>query len=119
MRALNQMGEQLAGTVGDVARTADSIRTAPAEIASGNQDLQLRTGQTTSRLEVTSSSMAQPTGTVHQRAGHAQTANQLATSAADVAHRGQPVPSAIAAQDCAARFSVVTCTATVVARSCP
>jgi len=91
MTALNQMCEQLGSTVGEVMLVADSIRTASAEIASGNQDLSQRTEQTASSLEVTSSSMAQLTGTVHQSAEHAQTANQLATSAATVAHRGGSV----------------------------
>ncbi|WP_419964657.1 methyl-accepting chemotaxis protein [Pelomonas cellulosilytica] len=91
MRALNQMCEQLGQTVGEVMLVADSIRTASAEIASGNQDLNMRTEQTASSLEVTSSSMAQLTGTVRQSADNAQTANQLASSAADVAHRGGSV----------------------------
>ncbi|MFG6440476.1 methyl-accepting chemotaxis protein [Pelomonas margarita] len=91
MQALNQMCEQLGSTVGDVMQVADYIRTASAEIASGNQDLNMRTEQTASSLEVTSSSMAQLTGIVHQSAAHAQTANQLASSAADVAHRGGSV----------------------------
>ncbi|MFG6428727.1 methyl-accepting chemotaxis protein [Roseateles sp. LYH14W] len=91
MTALNQMCEQLGSTVGEVMMVADSIRTASAEIASGNQDLSQRTEQTASSLEVTSSSMAQLTGTVHQSADHAETANQLATSAATVAHRGGSV----------------------------
>ncbi|MFG6489041.1 methyl-accepting chemotaxis protein [Roseateles sp. BYS78W] len=91
MQALNQMCEQLGNTVGEVMLVADSIRTASAEIASGNQDLSQRTEQTASSLEVTSSSMGQLTGTVRQSAENAQTANQLATSAADVAHRGGSV----------------------------
>jgi len=91
MQALNQMCEQLGSTVGEVMLVADSIRTASAEIASGNQDLSQRTEQTASSLEVTSSSMGQLTGTVRQSADNAQTANQLATSAADVAHRGGSV----------------------------
>ncbi|RZI93746.1 MAG: HAMP domain-containing protein, partial [Rubrivivax sp.] len=91
MRALNQMCERLGQTVGEVMTVADSIRTASAEIASGNQDLSQRTEQTASSLEVTSSSMAQLTGTVRQSADNAQTANQLATSAATVAHRGGSV----------------------------
>jgi methyl-accepting chemotaxis protein len=91
MRALNQMCEQLGQTVGEVMTVADSIRTASAEIASGNQDLSQRTEQTASSLELTSSSMAQLTGTVRQSADNAQTANQLATSAATVAHRGGSV----------------------------
>jgi methyl-accepting chemotaxis protein len=91
MRALNQMCEQLGQTVGEVMLVADSIRTASAEIASGNQDLSTRTEQTASSLETTSSSMAQLTGTVRQSADNAQTANQLASSAATVAHRVQQV----------------------------
>jgi methyl-accepting chemotaxis protein len=91
MQALNQMCEQLGSTVGEVMLVADSIRTASAEIASGNQDLSQRTEQTASSLEVTSSSMGQLTGTVRQSAENAQTANQLATSAAAVAHRGGSV----------------------------
>ncbi|WP_326494816.1 methyl-accepting chemotaxis protein [Roseateles hydrophilus] len=91
MQALNQMCEQLGSTVGDVMQVADYIRTASAEIASGNQELNVRTEQTASSLEVTSSSMAQLTGTVQLSSAHAQTANQLATSAADVAHRGGSV----------------------------
>ncbi|MFN3303217.1 MAG: methyl-accepting chemotaxis protein [Roseateles sp.] len=91
MQALNQMCEQLGSTVGEVMLVADSIRTASAEIASGNQDLSQRTEQTASSLEVTSSSMGQLTGTVRQSADNAQTAHQLATSAADVAQRGGSV----------------------------
>ncbi|MFG6415402.1 methyl-accepting chemotaxis protein [Roseateles sp. DC23W] len=91
MRALNQMCEQLGQSLGDVMLVADSIRTASAEIASGNQDLSQRTEQTASSLEITSSSMGQLTGTVRQSADNAQTANQLASSAADVAHRGGSV----------------------------
>jgi len=91
MRALNQMCEQLGQSVGEVMLVADSIRTASAEIASGNQDLNMRTEQTGSSLEVTSSSMAQLTGIVRQSDDNAQTANQLAASAASVAHRGGSV----------------------------
>ena len=91
MRALNQMCEQLGRSVGDVMLVADSIRTASAEIASGNQDLSTRTEQTASSLEITSSSMGQLTGTVRQSADNAQTANQLASNAASVAHRGGSV----------------------------
>ncbi|MEO6278877.1 methyl-accepting chemotaxis protein [Roseateles sp.] len=97
MRALNQMCEQLGSTVGEVMMVADSIRTASAEIASGNQDLSQRTEQTASSLEVTSSSMAQLTGTVKQSADNAQTAHQLATSAATVAHRGGSVVQQVVA----------------------
>ena len=91
MHALNQMSQQLGQSLGDVMQVADSIRTASAEIASGNQDLSVRTEQTATSLELTSSSMAQLTTTVRQSDDNAQTANQLASSAATVANRGGSV----------------------------
>ncbi|MDD2925498.1 methyl-accepting chemotaxis protein [Rhodoferax sp.] len=71
-----------------VREAVESIGTASAEIASGNQDLSHRTEQTASNLQNTASSMAQLTGTVQQSADSARQANQLAASAAEVAARG-------------------------------
>jgi methyl-accepting chemotaxis protein-2 (aspartate sensor receptor) len=71
-----------------VRESVDSIGTASAEIASGNQDLSLRTEQTASNLQRTASSMEQLTATVRQSADSARQANQLAASAAEVAARG-------------------------------
>ncbi|NCP54253.1 MAG: HAMP domain-containing protein, partial [Rhodoferax sp.] len=51
-----------------VRQAAESISTASAEIASGNQDLSQRTEQTASNLQSTASSMAQLTGTVQHSA---------------------------------------------------
>ena len=65
-----------------------NIGTASAEIANGNQDLSARTEQTASNLQSTASSIAHLTGTVGQSADAARQANQLATTAADVAARG-------------------------------
>ncbi len=74
-----------------VRQAAESISTASAEIASGNLDLSQRTEQTASNLQNTASSMAQLTGTVQHSADSARQANQLATTAAEVAARGGAV----------------------------
>ena len=74
-----------------VRESVDSIGTASAEIASGNQDLSLRTEQTASNLQRTASSMEQLTATVRQSADSARQANQLAASAPEVAARGGTV----------------------------
>ncbi|OGB29896.1 MAG: chemotaxis protein [Burkholderiales bacterium RIFCSPLOWO2_12_FULL_61_40] len=74
-----------------VRASVESIRNASTEIASGNQDLSVRTEQTASNLQHTASSMAQLTGTVRLSADAARQAKQLATSAAAVAARGGAV----------------------------
>ncbi|GAB1385414.1 methyl-accepting chemotaxis protein [Melaminivora sp.] len=71
-----------------VRQSADSIDTASAEIASGNQDLSARTEATANSLAETAQSMEQLTATVQQSADAARQANQLAASAAEVAARG-------------------------------
>ena len=88
MKALRDMNDALAGMVGSVRQSTDSIQLASSEIASGNADLSMRTEQTASNLQQTASSMEQLTGTVRQSADAASTANQLAHSAAQVAQRG-------------------------------
>ncbi|WP_310740166.1 methyl-accepting chemotaxis protein [Aquincola tertiaricarbonis] len=91
MKALRHMNDALAGMVGSVRQSTDSIQLASTEIASGNADLSMRTEQTASNLQQTASSMEQLTGTVRQSADAASTANQLAHSAAQVAQRGGDV----------------------------
>ena len=91
MRALNRMCVELGQSMGEVFRVADSIRTASSEIASGNQDLNTRTEQTATSLVMTSSSMSELTGIVQHSAESAQTANTLASTATQVAHRGGSV----------------------------
>ncbi|HSI57714.1 MAG TPA: methyl-accepting chemotaxis protein [Ideonella sp.] len=97
MTALRQMNDALAGTVGKVRASTDSISVASREIATGNADLSSRTEQTASNLQQAASSMAQLTGTVRQSADSATTANQLASSAASVAQRGGEVVTQVVA----------------------
>ncbi len=85
------MRQRLAETIGTVRSSVDSIGTASAEIATGNQDLSQRTEQTASNLQQASSSMSELTGTVKQTADSARTANQLVTSAAGAAAKGGQV----------------------------
>ena len=75
----------------EVRTAVDSIDTASAEIASGNQDLSARTEATAGSLAQTAQSMDQLTATVRQSADAAHQANQLAASAAHVAARGGQV----------------------------
>lgn len=91
LRALDVMRAALHGSLQQVRGVVDSISTASAQIAIGNQDLSARTEQTASSLQETASSMEELTSTVRQSADSAVQANQLAASAAEVAQRGGEV----------------------------
>ena len=86
-----RMRERLAGTIGTVRNSVDSIATAGTEIATGNFDLSQRTEQTAGNLQSAASSMSELTGTVRQTADSARTANQLVQSAVAAATRGGEV----------------------------
>ncbi|MCW5610915.1 MAG: Cache 3/Cache 2 fusion domain-containing protein [Rubrivivax sp.] len=95
MRGVERMRLQLLASLQTVRESADSIRVAATEVATGNQDLSGRTEQTASNLQQAASSLEQLTGTVGTTADSARTANQLAASAADVAQRGGAVVSQV------------------------
>jgi methyl-accepting chemotaxis protein len=88
MGALRDMNGNLQRLVSEVRSGTDTITTASAEIAAGNQDLSSRTEQQASSLEETASSMEQLTSTVKQNADNARQANQLAQSASGIAIKG-------------------------------
>ena len=91
LQALKDMNESLAGIVGEVRGTTDSITTASQEIAQGNADLSQRTEEQASSLEETASSMEELTSTVRQNTENAKQANQLADNASDIAVKGGKV----------------------------
>ncbi len=91
MAHLRDMQQQLSRVVGIVRGNAESVATASAQIAQGNQDLSGRTEQQASALEETAATMEQLGTTVRQNADNAQQANQLACSASDIALKGGAV----------------------------
>ena len=100
IRETEAMRQRLADTIGTVRHSVDSIGTASAEIATGNQDLSQRTEQTAANLQLAASSMTELTSTVKQTADSARTANQLVSSASTAAAKGgQVVGQVVATMD--------------------
>jgi len=91
IQAVARTRDSLAGAMGKVRQSSESVMTASAEIATGNQDLSARTESTASNLQRTAHSMAQLTEAVGHSTASARQASQLANSAADVAQRGGQV----------------------------
>jgi len=91
MRALSTMSESLVRVIGHVRTSIDSIGTASAQIAGGNQDLSQRTEQAASNLEETAASMEEITSTVRQSAQSAQQAQSVVGSASGAAQQGGEV----------------------------
>jgi methyl-accepting chemotaxis protein len=89
--ALAKMNENLSRVVGTVREGSESVSTASAEIAQGNNDLSARTESQASALEETAASMEELSSTVKQNADNARQANQLAQSASAVAVQGGEV----------------------------
>jgi len=89
--SINQIGRELTDVVSTVREGSESVATASAEIAQGNQDLSTRTESQASALQQTAASMEQLSTTVKQNADNAREANQLALSASTVAVQGGDV----------------------------
>jgi methyl-accepting chemotaxis protein len=88
LAALEGMRSSLAGAVGTIRQSAESVGSASKQIASGNSELSSRIEQQAATLEETASSMEELTTTVKQNAENAGQANQLAIGASDVASKG-------------------------------
>jgi methyl-accepting chemotaxis protein len=88
---LNLMRYELTRVASVVRQNSDSVATASAQIAQGNQDLSSRTEQQASSLQQTAASMEELGSTVTQNADNARQANQLAQGASSVAARGGEV----------------------------
>jgi len=89
--AMKDMQDNLVKVVASVREGSESVSTASAEIAQGNNDLSARTEQQASALEETAASMEELSSTVKQNADNARQANQLAQSASTVAVKGGEV----------------------------
>ena len=97
MQALGGMQGALARIVSEVRHSTDRITLSSAEIASGNQDLSLRTEQTAGNLQQTASSIEQINSTVQQSAESARQASAMAQANAEVAARGGEVVNEVVA----------------------
>jgi methyl-accepting chemotaxis protein len=91
LAAVKRMQDAFVRTVSAVRMGSESVSTASAEIAMGNQDLSSRTESQASALEETAASMEELGSTVVQNADNARQANQLAQNASAVAIKGGEV----------------------------
>jgi len=90
-QSLGAMQASLASLVTELRQGSESIGNASAEIASGGQDLSMRTELTAGRLQQAASSLEQLTGTVSQTADATRSADQLAGAASQAAQHGGTV----------------------------
>ncbi len=95
LASMSRMQQQLVELIGKVRACAESIATASAQIAQGNNDLSARTEEQASALEQTAASMEELSSTVKQNADNARQANQLAQNASAVADQGGTVVSQV------------------------
>ncbi|WP_028215335.1 methyl-accepting chemotaxis protein [Paraburkholderia mimosarum] len=86
--AQNGINTGLAGLIGRVRTSADSLTTASNEIAAGNEDLSARTEAQAGSLEETASAMEQLTSTVRNNAENAREAHTSAQSTSQLANDG-------------------------------
>ena len=91
MARLAAMRSALTDIVGGVRMNAESVATASAQIAQGNQDLSQRTEEQASSLQQTAATMEELSTTVRHNADSARQANQLAQGASTVAAQGGEV----------------------------
>ena len=91
IQAIGSMQRHLSDVVVQVRSGAHAIAAATGQIAAGNRDLSARTDEQASSLQETAASMEQLTSTVQQNSGNARHANELATTASQVAERGGAV----------------------------
>jgi methyl-accepting chemotaxis protein len=88
LQAVMAMQRHLSALVAEIRHCADSIQTASTEVASGNQDLSVRTENAASNLQETSNSLVELTAEMQQSADYAHEASVMATDAARMAEEG-------------------------------
>ena len=100
MGAFNGISAGLSEVVSSVRAGTEEINTAASEIAAGNLHLSSRTEQQAGALEETASAMEELTSTVKQNAANAVQADELSSSASDVAsHGGEVVGQVVQTMD--------------------
>jgi len=92
---MDTMRTSLHHVISQVRDGSDAIASAAGEVATGTLDLSSRTENQASSLEQTAAASEQLSSTVQNNADSAHQANQLATSASDVASRGGAVVSQV------------------------
>ncbi len=95
VQAMNGISNGLSRVVQQVREGCDQIVTASTQIAAGNKDLSARTEAQAASVEETASSMEELTSTVRHNADNAGQANQLATSASEMAAQGGAMVSRV------------------------
>jgi len=95
LESIERMRASVATAVGAVRANAESVATASAQIAQGNQDLSQRTEVQASALEETAASMEELGSTVKQSADNARQASELAINASTIAIKGGAVVSEV------------------------
>ena len=91
MASLASMRDSLVRVVTEVRSNSESVATASAQIAQGNQDLSGRTEQQASALQETAATMEELSSTVRHNTDSARQASQWAQGASAVAARGGEV----------------------------
>lgn len=91
MRAMTRMARELGVSMVHVRDSAETIRMASAEIASGTMDLSMRTEVAANNLVKTSQSMSNLTAVVRQSSDDAEKARSLSTDASGLAQQGGSV----------------------------
>jgi len=92
---MDTMRSSLHHVISQVRHGSDAIASAAGEVATGTLDLSNRTENQASSLEQTAAASEQLASTVQNNADNALQANQLATSASNVASRGGAVVSQV------------------------
>jgi methyl-accepting chemotaxis protein-1 (serine sensor receptor) len=91
MQSLKNMVGNLIGIVGDTRVGSAAIMDGAQQVASGSNDLSVRTQEQASALEETASSMEEMTSTIKQNTESVQTANLLVAEVRDRAQAGGEV----------------------------
>lgn len=91
LTALQAMNNSLVHIVDNVRQGSETISTATSQIAMGNLDLSQRTEEQASSLQQVAASLEQLTATVQHNLDNGRHANQVASTAAEVATRGGQV----------------------------